>query len=160
MGTEYVAFKTPLPLEGKVRAGWWRVTKWGPRSTACCALRLLPRAFAVRSCRMCSQSTPLPTLLPQVESYMAKVVDKMRSELRGILADAVGGLRGRFGQVSCPFALDQCILAHALCHMFASNPTCPSSRSKPAGAGLPLQEAGQVHLRLAIPDNPGGLDLA
>lgn len=29
--------------------------------------------------------------LPQVESYMAKVVDKMRTELRSILADAVGG---------------------------------------------------------------------
>jgi len=98
------------------------------------------------------KSHPLPALPHQVESYMAKVVDKMRSELRGILADAVSGPWMPSGGCCMP----QLLLAHADNGRCAMTCCC----CLPAGARLPLQEARQVHFRLALPDHPGRLGQA
>ena len=102
VGTEYVPFKTPLALEGKVRgggalvgsAGGWGCGAHRGHCTAgllagCCRA---PFTLRIERPHMASHALTCPHTCPvhlQVEAYMARVVGKMRAELRGILRDSV-----------------------------------------------------------------------
>lgn len=95
VGTEYVPFKTPLPLEGKVR----RAVRQGGVLVAGDRRSSSPRRHPLKHAAQLEMPhpTPPPCLTPQrqVESYLGRLVDKMRSELRSILADSVADYPAR-----------------------------------------------------------------